>query len=79
VSLPLVPQLLDERKYMLPGDVKPPEDRTEAYRQRAPSLRFLVRLAVKCDSAEQLGKKLRRRYQRQQQRLAARNEQPERA
>ena len=58
VSLVLVPQLLDEGKYMLPGDVKPPEDRTEAYRQRAPSLRFLVRLAVKCESAEELGKKV---------------------
>ena len=28
----------------------------------------LVRWAVKCDSAEQLGERLRRRYQRQQRR-----------
>jgi hypothetical protein len=32
---------------------------------RAPSLRTLVRYALKCDSAEQLGKKLRERYRRQ--------------
>jgi hypothetical protein len=31
-------------------------------------LRFLVKLAVRCQSAQELGKKLRRRYQRQQQR-----------
>jgi hypothetical protein len=28
----------------------------------------LVRWAVKCDSAEELGKRLKRRYERQQQR-----------
>ena len=32
---------------------------------RAPSLRYLVKLALKCDSAEELGKRLRQRYQRQ--------------
>ena len=31
-------------------------------------MRYLVKLAVKCQSAEELGKRLRRRYQRQQQR-----------
>jgi hypothetical protein len=44
---------------------------TERRRQRAPrasSLRVLVRWAVKCDSAEELGKRLKRRYERQQQR-----------
>ena len=35
---------------------------------RAPSLRTLVKHALKCDSAEQLGERLKRRYQRQQQR-----------
>ncbi len=35
---------------------------------RAPLLRFLARLALKCDNAEELGRRLRRRYQRQQQR-----------
>jgi hypothetical protein len=34
----------------------------------APSMRTLVRWAQKCDSAEQLGERLRRRCQRQQQR-----------
>jgi hypothetical protein len=41
----------------------------ELRRQRAPSLRFLVKLALlRCQSAEELGTKIRRRYQRQQQR-----------
>jgi len=31
-------------------------------------LKTLVRWALECQSAEELGKKLRRRYQRQQQR-----------
>jgi hypothetical protein len=31
-------------------------------------MRYLVKLAVQCQSAEELGKRLRRRYQRQQQR-----------
>ena len=56
---------------MLSGDVKPPEGGTERRRQgapRAPSLRYLVRWAQKCDSAEQLGERLKRRYQRQQAR-----------
>ena len=70
VSLLYVAALIGE-KYMLPGDVKPPEGGTERRRQRAPrapSMRTLVRWAQKCDSAEQLGKKLRRRYMRRQQR-----------
>ena len=49
---------------MLPGDVKPPEGGTERRRQRAPrapSMRTLVKLAMQCDSAEQLGERLRRR------------------
>jgi hypothetical protein len=54
---------------MRPGDVKPTERDTELRRQRrAPSLRYLVKLALKWESAEELGKRLRRRYQRQQQR-----------
>ena len=71
VSLPYVAQLIDGKKYMLPGDVKPPEGGTERRRQgppRAPSMRSLVRWAQKCDSAEQLGERLKRRYDRQLQR-----------
>jgi hypothetical protein len=41
---------------------------TELRRARAPSLRFLVSMAVRCQSADELGKKLRQRYQRQRQR-----------
>ena len=51
--------------------MKAPEGDTERRRQRAPrapSMRTLVRWAQACDSAEQLGVRLRRRYQRQQQR-----------
>ena len=62
VSLPYAAQLIDGVKYMLPGDVKPPEGGTERRRQRAPrapSMRTLVRWAQACDSAEQLGEKLR--------------------
>jgi hypothetical protein len=70
VSLPYVAALIGE-KYMLPQDVKPPEGGTERRRQRAPrapSMRTLVRLAQACDTAEQLGEKLRKRYDRQRQR-----------
>jgi hypothetical protein len=35
---------------------------------RAPSLRTLVKMAVRCQSAEELGEKLKRRYQRAKQR-----------
>ena len=35
---------------------------------RAPSLRTMVKLAVRCQSAEELGQRLKRRYRRQQQR-----------
>ena len=44
---------------MLPGDVKSPEGDTELRRHRAPrgpTLRSLVRLAFKCESAEELGR-----------------------
>jgi hypothetical protein len=72
VSLPYAAQLIDGVKYMLPQDVKPPEGNTERRRQRAPrapSMRYLVKLVLKCQSAEELGKCLRRRYQCQQQRM----------
>ena len=71
VSLPYASQLIDHVEYMKPQDVKPPEGDTERRRPRAPrapSMRFLVRLALKCESATELGQRLRRRYQRQQQR-----------
>jgi hypothetical protein len=49
---------------MDPRYVRPLEGQ-ELRRARAPSLRLLVKLAMRCDNAEQLGKPLRRRYQRQ--------------
>jgi hypothetical protein len=54
-------QLIDHVKYLEPQDVKPPEDDTELRRARAPrgpSLRSFVKLALKCDGAEELGKRL---------------------
>ena len=71
VSLPYAGQLIDGVKYMLPGDVKPSEGGTELRRQRAPrgpTLRSLVKLALQCDSAEEMGKKLKRRFDRRYQR-----------
>lgn len=71
VSLPYVAQLIDGTKYMEPADVKSPQGDTELRRARAPrgpTLRSLVKLALKCDSAEELGRKLKRRYERQQRR-----------
>ena len=67
VSQPYAAQLIDGTKYMEPGDVKPPEGGTERRRQRAPraaSMRTLVRWAQTCDSAEQLGERIKRRYDR---------------
>jgi hypothetical protein len=61
-------------KYMAPGDVKLPEGDTEKRRQRAPrgpTLRSLVKLAMRCDSAEQMGKQLKRRFDRSLQRQGA--------
>jgi hypothetical protein len=49
---------------MEPKDV-PALEGTELRRRNAPSLRVLVPWAQKCDGAEQLGERLRRRYQRQ--------------
>ena len=70
VSLPYVADLVDGVKYMEPKDWQPLEG-TELRRARAPSLRFLVRHALKCQSAEELGQRLNRRYQRQRQRQRA--------
>ena len=44
---------------MLPDDVKLPEGDTELrwQRSRGPTLRSLAKLALKCESAEEMGKK----------------------
>ncbi len=53
VSLPYVAELVDGVKYLEPDDVKPSADDTELRRHRArgPTLRSLVKLGLKCDSA----------------------------
>lgn len=69
VSVPRVDVLLDEPggKYMLEENL-PARAGQELRAHRAPSLKKLVRWAMECQSAEELGKKLRRRCRRQQQR-----------
>ena len=76
ISVPLVECLLDHQRYFLPGELPAPAGEelralsrpriTKA--SRAPSLRTLVKHALKCQSAEELGQRLKQRYQRQQQR-----------
>ena len=70
VSVPRIACLIDHVKYLEPSDVKPPTDDTEKrrFRHRGPTLRSLVKLAVACDSAEQLGKRLKQRYDGHRQR-----------
>ena len=75
ISVPRIDCLLDNRRYFLPGDLPAPAG--EGFRPmsrpritkapRAPSLRTMVRMAVKCADAEQLGER-KLRYQRQLQR-----------
>lgn len=59
VSVPLVPQLVDGKRYFMNQSGLPHIDAdTERRRQRsprAPSLRTLVRWARRCQSAEELG------------------------
>jgi hypothetical protein len=64
VSVPLVPQLLDDGKYYMDPKCLDDDTAKRRYRHRGPSLRSLVRLAVACDTAEELGKKLKRRFDR---------------
>ena len=66
VSVPRIGCLVDGVKYLEPCEVKPPADAAERrrYRHRGPTLRSLVKLAVASDSAEQLGRQLKRRYDR---------------
>ena len=76
VSVPLIECLVDGVRYFREGDLPPPEGEelrsmtrpriTKA--PRMPTLRSMVKLAVACDSAEQLGERLKRRYDRQLQR-----------
>ena len=76
ISVPRIECLLDNQRYFLPGDLPPaageelrPMSRPRITKaSRAPSLRTLVKHALKCQSAEELGQRLKRRYQRQQQR-----------
>jgi hypothetical protein len=98
ISVPLVPCLIDNTRYYLPGDLpetpgfhsaRPsaarlaralrenhmeskatPRHEPERRRTRAPTLRSLVKLALACQSAEEMGKRLKRRFERQQQRRA---------
>ena len=78
ISLPLVPSLIDNVRYWMPDTLPPPagEEHRPMSRPRitkaprAPSLRTLVKHALKCQSAEELGQRLKRRYQRQRAGIA---------
>lgn len=70
VSVPLIPCLLGD-KYVMPDDVPLPESRDlRRLRQgavkppRAPTLRTVVKWAQQCQSADELGRKISRRYRR---------------
>jgi hypothetical protein len=63
ISLPLVPGLLDGQKYFLPdtlpapvGEKLRPMLRPRMKAPRAPSLRYLVRHALRCQSAEEFAR-----------------------
>jgi len=63
ISLPFVECLLDHQSYFLPGELPAPagEELRPMSRPRitkaprSPSLRCMVKLAVQCQSAEELG------------------------
>jgi hypothetical protein len=67
VSAPLIAALIDNQRYYLPDDLAPAcgEELRPMFRPRisqpkpppAPSLRFLVKTALRCQSAEELGEK----------------------
>ena len=66
VSRPYASQLIDNAKYWEPDALPHSDDDTERrrHRSRGPTLRSLVKLAQKCDSAEQMGEQLKRRSDR---------------
>ena len=67
VSLPYIAALIadGEKYYMEPKRIEDDSERRR-HRHRGPSLRSLVKLALRCDSAEQMGERLKRRFARQQ-------------
>ncbi|WP_456683708.1 hypothetical protein [Bradyrhizobium sp. S3.14.4] len=75
ISVPLVPQLLDGVKYMEHAPPREIKDlrrlRLEPAKPRAPTIRAMVKLAMQCADAEELGHRLRQRYERQQRRQGA--------
>ena len=74
VSVPLIAALLDNQRYYLPNVLPPPVGEelrpmlrpriTQPKPPRGPTSRSLVKLAMRCDSAEQIGKKLKQRFDR---------------
>ena len=82
ISVPLIECLIDNQRYYRPEDLPPAtgEELRPLLRPRitqlkapmraprAPSLKMLVRYALACDGAEEMGKKLKRRFERQKQR-----------
>jgi hypothetical protein len=81
VSLPRVDALIAEQpeKYSLPENLPPPKGvELRALRKpHAPTLRYLTKLALRCQSAEELGKKLKQRWERQHRSSASPNAEDE--
>jgi hypothetical protein len=78
VLLPRVDALIAEQpgKYALPENMPPKGLELRPLRRpRVPTLRSLVRLAARCDSAEQFGKALRRKWERQPRQQQRRQQQ----
>jgi hypothetical protein len=77
VSLPRIDCLIDHEQYLEVDDMPPAEIRDLRRLRlqktpRAPSMRTVVRWALRCQSAEELGQRLRQRYERQQPRRCRR-------
>jgi len=51
------------RKYRMPDDAKRVPDFRRSRGPRGPTSRSLVRLALACQSAEEMGKRLRQRFE----------------
>jgi hypothetical protein len=64
ISLPRIDALLDGVRYQLEESMAPRSGQ-ELRAHRAPRLRTLVRWALEADNAEQLGERIRRRFEKQ--------------
>jgi hypothetical protein len=74
ISVPYAADLIDGVKYMErapPAEIRSLRRLRYQNTPRAPSLQRLVKLALECNDAEELGKRIRQRYERQQRRAGS--------